>query len=46
MFSQNVGLDQWRTLAEMFDIEFVHIGAHTQVPQLKQELRWNAATYG
>lgn len=46
VFSQNVAIEQWRTLAEMFDIEFVHIGAHTQVPQLKQELRWNAATYG
>ncbi|GCL63985.1 L-arabinose isomerase [Pseudaquabacterium pictum] len=46
VFSQHIAIDQWRTLAEMFDIEFVHIGAHTQVPQLKQELRWNAATYG
>lgn len=45
VFSQNVGVDQWRTLAEMFDIEFVHIGAHTRVPQLKQELRWNESAY-
>jgi L-arabinose isomerase len=46
VFSQNVGVEQWRTLAEMFDIEFVHIGAHTRVPQLKQELRWNEASFG
>lgn len=46
VFSQNVDVAQWRTLAEMFDIEFIHLGAHTQVPHLKQELRWNAASFG
>jgi L-arabinose isomerase len=46
VFSQNVGIEQLRALAEMFDIEFVHIGAHTRVPQLKQELRWNETAFG
>lgn len=45
VFSQGVSVQQLRTFAEMFDIEFVHIGAHTQIAQLKQELRWNDRTY-
>ena len=34
-----------RTFAEMFDIEFVHIGADTDIARLKQELRWNESAY-
>jgi len=45
VFSQGVSVQQLRTFAEMFDIEFVHIGAHTQISQLKQELRWNDRTF-
>lgn len=46
VFSQNVGIDQLRTFAEVFDIEFVHLGAHTDIARLKQELRWSAGAYG
>jgi len=30
-----------RHFAEIMDIEFVHIGEHTQIPALRQELRYN-----
>jgi L-arabinose isomerase len=45
VFSQNVSVAQLRTFAEMFDIEFVHLGAHTDIARLKQELRWNESAY-
>lgn len=45
VFSQNVSVAQLRGFAEMFDIEFVHIGADTDIARLKQELRWNASAY-
>ncbi|HUN93982.1 MAG TPA: L-arabinose isomerase [Burkholderiaceae bacterium] len=45
VFSQNVQVGQLRTFAEMFDIEFVHIGADTDIPRLKQELRWNDVAF-
>ena len=41
VFSQGVTIGQLRCLAEMFDIEFVHIGAHTELDRLRQELRWD-----
>ena len=45
VFSQNVSVEQLRTFAEMFDIEFVHIGAGTDIARLKQELRWNESAF-
>ena len=30
----------------MVGIELVHIGADTQIPTLKNELRWNDVAYG
>jgi len=45
VFSQNVSVDQLRSFAEMFDIEFVHLGAHTEIARLKQELRWNETAF-
>ena len=45
IFSQGVGIDQLRTFAEAFDIEFIHIGAHTDIARLKQELRWGEASF-
>lgn len=45
VFSQNVSVEQLRSFAEMFDMEFVHIGAHTEIARLKQELRWNEQAY-
>lgn len=41
VFSQGVAVGQLRSFAEMFDIEFVHIGAHTDLDRLRQELRWS-----
>lgn len=45
VFSQGVSVDQLRTFAEMFDIEFLHIGEQTEVAKLKQEIRWNEQAY-
>ncbi len=33
------------TLAELWGIEFIHIGAHTDIHELKKELRWNDLYY-
>jgi L-arabinose isomerase len=46
VFSQGVTIGQLQTFAEMFDIEFVHIGAHTELGQLKRELRWSERAFG
>ena len=45
VFSQGVSIHQLQTFAEMFEIEFVHIGEHTDIGRLKQELRWGDATW-
>lgn len=45
VFSQNIAIEELRSFAEMFDIEFVHLGGHTDIGRLKQELRWNEAAY-
>jgi L-arabinose isomerase len=45
VFSQGVTIHQLQTFAEMFEIEFVHIGEHTDIGRLKQELRWGDATW-
>jgi L-arabinose isomerase len=34
-----------RHFAEIMDIEFIHIGAHTSIPALRQELRYNDAAW-
>ncbi len=45
VFSQGVTIGQLRNFAEVFDIEFVHIGAHTDLNRLRDELRWNERAY-
>ena len=45
VFSLGVSIDQLRSYAEAFDIEFLHIGAHTEIAHLKQEIRWNEVAY-
>ena len=45
VFSLGVSIDQLRSFAEAFDIEFLHIGAHTEIARLKQEIRWNEVAY-
>jgi L-arabinose isomerase len=44
-FSQNVNVEELRTFAEMFDIEFIHIGSHTRIPELKLDIRRNEGAY-
>ena len=45
VFSQGVTVEQLRCFAEMFDMEFVHIGAHTDLARLKQDLRLGDAAW-
>ena len=33
--------EELRDLAEIMDIEFIHIGAHTDINELRRELTWN-----
>ncbi|MDD2534362.1 MAG: L-arabinose isomerase [Eubacteriales bacterium] len=39
--SYTVTADMMRDWAEIMGIEFIHIGAHTKIPELRQELIWN-----
>lgn len=41
VLSYGLTAETLRNFAEIMDIEFVHIGAHTQIPALRQELRCN-----
>ncbi len=37
--------DNMRDFAELMGIEFIHIGAHTNINELKKELLWNDLAY-
>jgi len=41
VLSYGLNAETMRHFAEMMDIEFIHIGAHTSIPVLRQELRYN-----
>jgi len=41
VLSYGLTAETMRHFAEIMDIEFVHIGAHTGIPALRQELRYN-----
>jgi len=41
VLSYGLNAETMRHFAEMMNIEFVHIGAHTSIPALRQELRVN-----
>ena len=41
VLSYGLNAETLRHFAEMMNIEFVHIGAHTNIPALRQELRYN-----
>ena len=41
VLSYGLTAEVMRHFAEIMDIEFVHIGAHTNIPALRQELRYN-----
>lgn len=45
VFSLDIDAEMLRTFAEYFDIEFIHINKHTQLAELKNELRWNELSY-
>ncbi|WP_460165744.1 L-arabinose isomerase [Thermostilla marina] len=44
-FSQAVNAEHLEDFAEMFDVEFLHIDAETDLKAFKNELRWNEAYY-
>jgi len=44
-YSQNLTSEHLSDFAEMADIEYVLIGKGTNLPQLKNELRWNEVYY-
>ena len=44
-YSQNLNVEHMQDFAEMLGIEFVLIGKETNLYQLKNELRWNEASY-
>ncbi len=44
-FSLSLTAEHINDFAEMAGIEFLHIGADTQIPAFKNELRWNDAYY-
>jgi L-arabinose isomerase len=45
-FSRAVSIAHLETFADMVGIELVHIGAHTSISALRNELRWNDAAFG
>jgi L-arabinose isomerase len=44
-YSQNLSAEHMEDLAEIAGIEYVLIGKHTNLHQLKNELRWNEVYY-
>ncbi|PJG85343.1 L-arabinose isomerase [Conservatibacter flavescens] len=44
--SLDIDAEMLQMFAEYFEIEFIHINENTELSQLKNELRWNAAHYG
>ncbi len=45
VYSQNLSSEQLHDFAEIAKIEFVNIGRETNIPSLKNELRWNEMYY-
>lgn len=41
VLSYDLTVDEMRDFAEIMQIEFIHIGAHTTIPELRKELTWN-----
>ena len=41
VLSYGLTADNLRDLAEILDLEFIHIGGETQIPELRKELVWN-----
>ena len=45
VYSSALNAEYFRDWAEMMDIEFIHINKDTKINSLKNELRWNDASY-
>ena len=41
VLSYSLTVEEMRDWAEIMEIEFIHIGAHTQIHELRKELTWN-----
>ncbi len=41
VLSYSLTVEEMRDWAEIMDIEFIHIGAHTKINELRKELTWN-----
>jgi L-arabinose isomerase len=41
VLSYSLTVEEMRDYAEIMNIEFIHIGAHTHIPELRKELTWN-----
>lgn len=44
-YSQNLTSEHLQDFADMANVEFVHIGADTRIPDLRNTLRWNEMYY-
>jgi L-arabinose isomerase len=45
VFSQNLGMEHLFDFSEMAGLELVHIGRHTTLHGIRNELRWNEVAY-
>ncbi len=45
VYSQDVSVDQLRTMAEIFGIEFLLIDEKTEIPAFKNEINWNECAF-
>lgn len=45
VFCQGIEVSQMRAYADSFGVEFVHIGAHTRLDELRQQLRWSERAF-
>ncbi|MGX8850492.1 L-arabinose isomerase [Amedibacillus sp. YH-ame10] len=41
VISYDLTAEELEDFAQIMDMEFIHIGAHTTIPELRNELRWN-----
>jgi len=41
VLSYSLTVEEMRDWAEIMQIEFIHIGAHTNINELRKELTWN-----
>ena len=44
-YSQNLSSEHLQDFSDMANVEFVHIGSDTRIPDLRNTLRWNEVYY-